>query len=531
MASPNSSQTPKLPSAHDQESAESRSLEAVMENMSEIAPFTCVSSVGCEADCYVTDKMRTSIEVVSESIPEVDLGTCDNDQQPRQHTAMKSGPSTINNEETTVVAPVQDQTVDRKKLHGDPLQEDGSLPGDYPDEGYASLSISDSETPQSSFTTEQPKVAEITENPYTVGQVFELKTPTGGIVFATVTKLYSHTMSPVMAVQLDNWTGPQEVVLKLYDRRFGNFRKESSYSRDPPVPHTAQAEAAWQRYIRDGLAEPPIKELEYESYEPHNSQYETINDITSNSDDNAEGDTEDDSEDDSEEDSEDEVDDRPEWEIVGEQEESHYQYIIESYTAEVRAYKELQELQGRSIPKFFSTVVFDMPSAQPDLPASYFQVPGILIEKINGFALCDLLENTPKDSPSLWQKISQDATDIVKKINDLGVFNDDSLPRNVVVSPLGEGRFQPYLVDLGTAEFKPDFTRRCIFNFETLPPCMCWRCTVNTMRNPSQLASAMHVMVKQATGHILKINSRYRTTKEAYPEFFNPDGSFRTERL
>jgi hypothetical protein len=127
------------------------------------------------------------------------------------------------------------------------------------------------------------------------------------------------------------------------------------------------------------------------------------NDMSENSDEENEDDDED----------EEEVDDRPEWEKVGEKEGRIHYSQQEEFATEVRAYQELQSIQGDGIPRFLSTVTLDMPSTQPDLPATYFQVPGILIEKLeNCFVLEDLFKEIPTADPLIWQEIVQQAVDI-----------------------------------------------------------------------------------------------------------------------
>ncbi|KAI0450530.1 hypothetical protein F5B21DRAFT_425293 [Xylaria acuta] len=95
-----------------------------------------------------------------------------------------------------------------------------------------------------------------------------------------------------------------------------------------------------------------------------------------------------------------------------------------------------------------------MPSAQPDLDPSRFQVPGSLIEKFHGLNLSNLVAELPKGPPELWRDIIQKATNIAAEINQVGVLDWDSQPRNAVVARLEDGSYQPYRMDFGHAYLK-----------------------------------------------------------------------------
>ncbi|KAI1131679.1 hypothetical protein F5Y10DRAFT_285611 [Nemania abortiva] len=519
-------QVSNLQAAQEQVCAKMRNICTVMEHISETT-----------TDRSTADSINSLIGIISEILSEVTSMPVNGDQEPERDITDATGSSGVNDAETTPVTSANDEPADQTnreegalrandspeitlassnstRLLGtedteDNLDEEGS-PVINSDSGTTSQT-SATQTPatQTPTITKSPPIADtavVTPFPYTVGQVLELKTPEGKQLFATITKAYSITMSPVLVVQLSEWAGPQEAILKLYDRRFGNQRKKNQYSDDPPEPHTAQAEAAWQRYIREGLAEPLLRELQRE----HDSWLEDDDDTDDGTEDGTEDDDKGDGEDEDGDDSEDEHDDRPEWERLGEQEGKYYYGLRNDYITEVRAYKELQELQGRYIPRLFSTVVFDMPSAQSDLPVAYFQVTGILIEKIDGFTLSDLIENTPKESLSLWQKIVQDTIDCVAEVNRHGVMHSDCSARNVVVSSSSGNGYQPYLVDFARASFKSDFTRRkCIIYTEEYYDrggCNCWRCMVTLCNDPAEVGFNMLNVVKEATGHTVKFN-------------------------
>ncbi|KAI0113923.1 hypothetical protein GGR51DRAFT_556421 [Nemania sp. FL0031] len=490
MSSPshNSRQASKPQAAQKRLCAKIRNICTLMDNVSKIT-----------TDRFAADGIKVLSRILSKTISELSLACCDEDQELEQDATGKAGSSDINNVGATLAASAQDTTANGIHHSEDRIEASDSSAlklasasstqlldtGDTKDgleEGSPVVNCDSGVTLPALTITEVPPVANTTETtpfPYTAGEVLELKTPDGRRLLATITQVHPVSMSPVLVVQLDNWSGPQEAVLKLYDRRFGNHRKECQLSDDPPEPHTAQAEAAWQRYVRCGLAEPLLQVIQHE-----NDDWRNYGD-----------------------DSEDEVDDRPEWERLGEQEGRHHYELMNDYTTEVRAYKELQELQGRCIPTFFSAVVFDMQSAQSDLPATYFQVTGILIEKIDGFSLSDLLANTPKESPSLWKEIIEDTMECSAKANRLGVIHGDSAPRNVIISSLDGNGYKPFLVDFAMACFESDYKDDCISGtdeyFDNGGMCSCWSCSVYLNDDAAAVGGDMRGAVKRATGHTL----------------------------
>ncbi|KAJ8127058.1 hypothetical protein O1611_g6578 [Lasiodiplodia mahajangana] len=463
-------------------------------------------------DCSAADRMRSLISIMSGIVSEVTLAPCDSVQELEQDGTNKIGSSEINNVETLPVPSADDTTANQTNSEEYLLREtnaavnlefssDTQLPKTRDAEDGLDKESSLVVNSDSRASSRVADTTEITPFPYTVGKVLELKAPEGKQLFATITKVYPVSMSPVLVVRLDDWNGSREVVLKLYDRRFGNHRKECQMDDDPPEPHTAQAEVAWQRYVREGLAEPLLQAIQ--------DGHDNWNDYG----------------DDSEDEDDSKVNDKPLWQTLGEQEGRHYYDLMDDYTTEVRAYKELQELQGRCIPRLFSTVVFDMPSAQEDLPATYFQVTGILIEKIDGFRLSDLLANTPKESPSLWKEIIEDTMECSAEVNRRGVIHGDSAPRNVIVSSSGGNGYQPFLVDFAMASFESEYKDECIAGtdeyYDNGAICYCWSCRVRMNDDAAAVGGDMRSAVMIATGHTLEF--RYPANRfPARPETAAP---------
>ena len=87
-----------------------------------------------------------------------------------------------------------------------------------------------------------------------------------GELFATVVRLYSMTMSPVMDILYTFKSGEtKEAVIKVFGRRSGHiFRKMLSLPGKGCPVHTPRTEAAWPIYVRDGRAETLYGEIKAE---------------------------------------------------------------------------------------------------------------------------------------------------------------------------------------------------------------------------------------------------------------------------
>lgn len=123
---------------------------------------------------------------------------------------------------------------------------------------------------------------------------------------------------------------------------------------------------------------------------------------------------------------------------------------------EVRAYAQLRPLQGRCVPEFIDSVVLCFTAAPGDLPAEFFQAPGMLLELIPGFPLTEVALQLP-DQPRLWEKIVQSAISVVKEVNNAGVVHSDCQPRNVLVAETDEGGLRPYLIDFAQSAFRDGY--------------------------------------------------------------------------
>ncbi|KAJ8128141.1 hypothetical protein O1611_g5492 [Lasiodiplodia mahajangana] len=308
-----------------------------------------------------------------------------------------------------------------------------------------------------------------TPYPYRAGQSLTLADPTGFKFSVDITYEYPFTISPTVVVNLRIKGVVREVVLKFYDRRFGELRERREFDGTRrPQPHTEESEAAFQDLARSGLLAPTLRRLEHASLmwdlfweTPEYDEDEGM---------------------------------KPEWVKLAEEEAGFYYKMQNRYIREVQAYDKLKDFQGRGIPKFFTTVTLQMPSAPSDLESSYFQVPGILIEKINGFNLTNLVAEMPEGPPDLWAEIVQKATDLAVEINRAGVLDEDSQPRNALVTRRGHNTYQVRRIDFGEAMLEsdlkfyrkdePDYFKQCAASSD----------------NPGAIGLVMMAKVKRLTG-------------------------------
>ncbi|KAF4460160.1 kinase [Fusarium albosuccineum] len=266
--------------------------------------------------------------------------------------------------------------------------------------------------------------------PYVEGQTMDLKTPDGRHVQVIITRICSVTISPVMEVQIKLPDGGRKAILKLFDPRFGEHRERHPYSQ--------QAEATWQDAVRSGLAKSVFDHLEHENDQRIKARL------------GIEGSDDDQDDQDEEEDEEDEEDDPREDEAI------IFHRMRQLFETEVRAYSQLEPLQGRCIPRFIESVMVDSPDAPPDLPAFYFQVPGVLLDYIPSFMLAELPLRIP-NNPLLWERIIQSAVDTAKEVNRAGVVHRDCQPRNFLVAETAPGEYQAYLIDFAQCAFRDDY--------------------------------------------------------------------------
>ncbi|OAQ64028.2 protein kinase-like protein [Pochonia chlamydosporia 170] len=290
-------------------------------------------------------------------------------------------------------------------------------------------------------------------------------------------------MSPVMEVQLRTSNGFRTAILKLFDQCFGVSRKQH--------PYNQQAAAAWQDCVRSGLAKRLVDEFQQDENNIRKARFgDTV-------DDDADDDEEDEDKEESESESEsedDEEDDLRVWEAI------IYHRSQKQYEREVRAYSKLKALQGRCIPRFINSVIYSRPGAPTDLPAAYFQVPGILLECIDSFPLSKLTTKVPYQ-PFLWEKIIESAVDVVREVNTAGVVHHDCQPRNMLVAQR-DGAFQLYLIDFAQCAFEEDYK-----DTEDLSDENGYAHIVHLNDNAVGIAVLMDQRVKRETSYTLRLKT------------------------
>ena len=106
----------------------------------------------------------------------------------------------------------------------------------------------------------------------------------------------------------------------------------------------------------------------------------------------------------------------------------------------------LSYFKGQSIPKLFATVSLRIRSTKSEYQ-KFFDIPGILLEHIDGFGLSNLAAKVPKD---YWQSICDDAVLTVNAAGDCGILNKDIRPDNFVFREIQRKTgtvYKPILLD------------------------------------------------------------------------------------
>ena len=251
-------------------------------------------------------------------------------------------------------------------------------------------------------------------HPFAVGNVIKihLKTPDGleATTDAEIIKVFEpFTFSSVVLIRMACSTLGLggDVVLKLFDRRFATgLRKDEMIG-----PWTPDRETEYRQFVHDGGASKFVTQL---------NDGEAPEDST--------------------------------WSAAMEETYLH-DHISDLHETEFQVYSNLKELQGTDIPQLLASAVMPDPSST-QASSEYFDIPGILLQYINGFPLTEMAERTPRES---WQAICEDAIRIVNLAGDLGILNKDVKTRNFIVHESSRNRFKVTMIDFALCNFRQEY--------------------------------------------------------------------------
>lgn len=236
---------------------------------------------------------------------------------------------------------------------------------------------------------------------------------------ATITKVHSMTMSPVVEIAFATTSGAtKKAVLKAFDRRFGqSFRHVRGIPGMSPdleryLSHTNAVEKIWRDYVRDDKAKTLFEEIkalnERDDILPPCPE-EFLEGMAP--------------------------------EFIARYEGALQYQALRFFDLETEAYARLSDLQGQGIPKLLAHVrICVEPYSGLELEetdtdsAKFFHINGIIMDRIDGFRLADLASSPlPTDK---WEGTLQRTIDIATKINMKGVILGDCRPGNVLVETL-----------------------------------------------------------------------------------------------
>ncbi|KAG7294345.1 hypothetical protein NEMBOFW57_004416 [Staphylotrichum longicolle] len=250
-------------------------------------------------------------------------------------------------------------------------------------------------------------------------------------ITAAISAVYSNTMSPVLdaivfGIGKFGAKTHFRAVLKVYDRRFGEHLRSDLHQNHRP--HTPEHEAAFQSFVKEGKIESFIcgreESMRQKKLLPGCGH---ILDGTENG--------------------------------IAKFEAALWHESKKLFSCEAEAYERLEDLQGKAIPRLYAHVRLTLPKTlvQKELldepeTAPYFEVYGIILERITGYNLIDMpMSALSPENTKLWPGIVQSAVDAVHEINKRGVLMRDCGPRNVVVDKRSQ---TPFVVDLAQCDFK-----------------------------------------------------------------------------
>ncbi|KAK3296393.1 uncharacterized protein B0H64DRAFT_432949 [Chaetomium fimeti] len=245
--------------------------------------------------------------------------------------------------------------------------------------------------------------------------------PAGRPVQATMITVYTITMSPVMDVTVRTASGSEiRAALKVYDRRLGRDLRECLGKH---VAHTPEVETAFQYFVKAKKMAPFLRELARRSKEDFTppEPWHFLDDAGPD--------------------------------CQAEFEAALWAKCDGYFKTETEAYDRLCHLQGEYIPRMLAhvRVIVPVPNVPADL-GKYFELKGVLLERISGYNLGDLpISPLAPSDPKKWPSIIQSSVNLAHKLDASGVLMGDCAPRNVIVD---KRTHMPFFIDFAQAEFK-----------------------------------------------------------------------------
>ncbi|EAS37153.3 uncharacterized protein CIMG_02507 [Coccidioides immitis RS] len=262
--------------------------------------------------------------------------------------------------------------------------------------------------------------------PYFIGNTLRLHAGDEKPITATILEVFTpFTLSCVLVVQAipavirlspTSLRIKRPMVLKLYDRRFAcGFREGEKFLRWSP-----QIETVYQQYIVRGRRQ-GWSNRRRDGIEPSEDEKRAFR--------------------------------------ISLDEEYLDDLAKEIHDTETKAYRRLEGLQGKIIPRLFANVRMRADfSPNTSLPTKDNKscdepvIPGLLLQHIPGFQLRQLSLKAPR---KMWQSICDEALRIVNDVGDCGIINEDVKPRNFVVrDDRPQGNFTVYMIDFGVCAFR-----------------------------------------------------------------------------
>lgn len=245
--------------------------------------------------------------------------------------------------------------------------------------------------------------------------MLQLGTPYDQEIGARITQVFEpFTLSVAMVVLLDSPALGLEghMVLKLFDRRFAaQLRKDENIN-----PWTTDIKKKYHHFIVDGSASKFITELNSNS----NMAEE-------------EGDTWDDC-----------------------QNEAYlHDHMQDLYETEVEAYNTLKDIQGKHVPQLFACLTVPTSSSSQEASVKkYIDIPGILLQYVDGFPLTDIATHAPRE---MWQSVCDEAIQIVHLIGHRGILNEDVKTRSFIVRENPGNKLKVFMIDFALCKFRREY--------------------------------------------------------------------------